>query len=173
MIKVWSPFVRLCHWALVAAFFTAFYFRDSEWYRLVHISAGYTAGAILVARIIWGFVGTGYERFSAFPPDVPTGIKYAISFFAGHAKRYIGHNPAGSLVIYAMLVVGILTVVSGIAVYNDAYLPFDSSLLEKLHEYPAWAWVVLVVAHISGVIVESILHRENLIVAMISGYKKR
>lgn len=165
--------MRLCHWALVIAFFTAFYFRDSEWYRLIHISAGYTAGVIIAVRIVWGFLAKGYERFSAFPPDVPAAIKYAASFFTGHAKRYIGHNPAGSIVIYAMLLMGLLTVITGVVVYNDAYLPYSSSVLENLHEYSAWTWVILVAAHISGVIVESVLHRENLVAAMISGYKKQ
>lgn len=172
MVKVWSPVVRLSHWLLVIAFFTAFYTRDSEWTRHIHVYAGYSAGGILLGRIFWGFVAQGYENFSAFPPDIPQAIRYVASIFAGHAKRYMGHNPAGSLVIYAMLAIGLLTTASGIAVYNDAYLPFSSSTLQELHEYPAWAWALLVAAHISGVMFESFLHRENLIATMISGYKK-
>jgi len=173
MIKVWSLFVRLSHWLLVAAFFTAFYLRDSEWFRQIHVYAGYTAGTILVLRIIWGFKSTGYERFSAFPFDLSAAIQYGKSILTGgHPQRYIGHNPAGSVVIYAMLVVGIFTVISGITVYNDGYLPFDSSVLEYLHEYPAWGWAILVAMHISGVLTESWLHRENLVTAMITGKKK-
>lgn len=172
MIKVWSLFVRLSHWLLVAAFFTAFYLRNSEWFREVHAYAGYTAGTIIVLRIIWGFMAKGYERFSAFPFDIPAAVQYAKAIFTGHPARYIGHNPAGSVVIYAMLGIGLMTVVSGIAVYNDAYLPFDSSILEYLHEFPAWGWAILVTMHISGVLLESWLHRENLVTSMITGRKK-
>lgn len=164
--------MRLSHWLLVLAFFTAFYLRNSEWYRNIHAYAGYTAGTILVLRIVWGFVAKGYERFSAFPFDIPEGVRYALSILTGHSKRYIGHNPAGSLVIYAMLATGLLTVISGVAVYNDAYLPFDSSILQYLHEFPAWGWLILVVMHISGVIAESWLHRENLVKSMFTGEKK-
>lgn len=172
MIKVWSLFVRLSHWLLVAAFFTAFYLRNSEWFREIHVYAGYTAGTIIVLRIIWGFTGKGYERFSAFPFDIPAAFQYTKSIFTGHPARFIGHNPAGSIVIYAMLGIGLLTVISGIAVYNDGYLPFDSSLLEYMHEYPAWCWAILVAMHISGVLLEGWLHRENLITSMITGEKK-
>jgi cytochrome b len=171
MIKVWSLFVRLSHWLLVAAFFTAFTLRNSEWYRQIHVYAGYTAGVILIARIVWGFIGTGYERFSAFPFNIPAAINFVKTFFS-HPKRYIGHNPAGSLVIYSMLGIGLITVITGIVVYNDAYLPFSSDTLEYFHEYPAWAWAVLVAMHISGVLVESWLHKENLIATMITGNKK-
>lgn len=172
MIKVWSLFVRLSHWLLVVAFFTAFYLRDSEWYREIHAYAGYAAGIIIVLRIIWGFVGSGYERFSAFPFDIPAALRFVATFFNEHPKRYIGHNPAGSLVIYAMLTIGLLTVITGILVFNDGYLPFDSSVLEYMHEFPAWAWAILVAMHISGVLLESWMHRENLVKAMITGEKK-
>lgn len=172
MVKIWSPFVRLAHWALVVAFFTAFYTHESEWTRQIHVDAGYIAGGILVARLIWGFLAKGYERFSAFPPAPLEAVHYALDLATGHAKRHLGHNPAGSIVIYAMLMVGLLTVASGIAVYNDAYLPYSSAILQDLHEYPAWTWMILVVAHICGVIAESVLHRENLVASMISGYKK-
>ncbi len=172
MVKVWSPFVRLAHWALVIAFFTAFYTRDSEWTRQTHVVAGYAGGGIILARFLWGFIATGYERFSSFPPDLLAAFRYTLSIFSGKARHYMGHNPAGSLVIYAMLLAGALTVISGIIVYNDAYLPYSSSILQEMHEYPAWGWLILVAAHLSGVIAESFLHRENLIAAMISGYKK-
>jgi cytochrome b len=172
MVKVWSLFVRVSHWVLVAAFFTAFFTRDSEWTLLIHANAGYIAGWMILARICWGLIAKGYENFRAFPPDVKEAVRYALSFFSGHAKRYIGHNPAGSIVIYGMLTFGLLTVISGIVVYNDGYLPFKSAPLQYFHEYMSWTWVGLVAAHITGVIAESLLHRDNLIAAMITGNKK-
>lgn len=173
MIKVWSLFARLAHWGLVAAFFTAFFTHESEWTRLLHVNAGYVAGAILLARVIWGFIAPGYERFSAFPPAPIEAMRYAWAIATGHAKRYIGHNPAGSIVIYAMLIIGLLTVISGIVVFNDAYLPLPSEMLQEIHGFLSWTWLALVVAHIAGVMTESVLHRDNLIAAMITGCKKQ
>ena len=55
-IKVWDPFVRLFHWTLVAAFFTAYFTEDDL--QTVHVWAGYTVFGLLVLRLIWGLVGT-------------------------------------------------------------------------------------------------------------------
>jgi cytochrome b len=172
MIYVWDRFVRLAHWLLVAAFAVAFYTHNSEWYRDIHVMAGYTVGTLLVLRIIWGFIGSGYARFSAFPPDIGAGLRYVRQIFSGHADYHIGHNPAGTLVIYAMLGVGLVCIASGLLVYNEGELPempFDPG---DIHQYASWTWLILVVSHICGVILESLLHKENLILTMITGYKK-
>ena len=63
MQYVWDPFVRIFHWLLVIAFAVAFYTHASEWDRLIHVRAGYVAGFLLLARIVWGFTKTGYACF--------------------------------------------------------------------------------------------------------------
>ena len=83
--------------------------------------------------------------------------------------HYIGHNPAGSWVIYLLVVLGLLTGVAGYATYNDV----GGEWLEELHEGTANAMLTLVVVHVAGVVVSSFLHRENLVGSMVTGYKKR
>lgn len=90
----------------------------------------------------------------------------------GQAKHYIGHNPTGALVIYAMLATGLTAVISGWLVFNEGWLIDAPGLLQGLHHYSTWGWLALVVIHVSGVLVESILHRDNLIWAMITGCKR-
>ncbi len=172
MLYIWSVFVRASHWLLVAAFTVAFLTHDSEWTRLTHVNAGYVAGILLLVRIVWGFMASGYANFATFPFNPRAGFRYAVQALSGHAKRYIGHNPAGSLVIYCMLATGLLTVISGLLVYNDAEFNISGEYLDTLHGVCSWAWLVLVVSHVLGVIFESILHRENLVMSMITGYKK-
>ena len=171
MRYVWDPFVRICHWSLVAAFTVAFLTHESEWERLTHTKAGYVAGILLISRIIWGFLKTGYARFQSFPPDPEAAIKYTWRTMQGRAKPFVGHNPAGSLVIYLMLIAGLSTTISGFLVYNDGWLLDYSDVLHDVHFYSAWGWLILVCGHVLGVITESILHKDNLIVAMFTGVK--
>lgn len=170
---VWDAFVRIFHWSLVAAFSVAFYYRESEWDRLIHVYAGYTVAGLLLARIIWGFMKTGYASFRAFPLNPFHAVKYLWLTIQGRSRRFIGHNPAGSVVIYAMLFCGLTTVISGYMVYNEGWLIDDPGYIKSLHHYVSWAWLILVILHILAVIIESILHRDNLIWAMITGCKRR
>ena len=173
MQYVWDVFVRASHWLLVGAFGVAYWTHASIWERDIHAEVGYVAGVLLIARIFWGLKGRGYANFSSFPFRPLQGIAYAWQILTGHAQRYIGHNPAGSLVIYLMIFDGLLSIGSGIWVYNDGWVPTFSLPLAELHHFFSWAWVWLVLMHVSGVLFESVAHRENLVWAMITGYKKK
>ena len=63
-VKVWDLFVRVFHWALVVAFAIAWY-SGGIWDN-PHLVAGYIVLALVVARIVWGFIGSRYARFSDF-----------------------------------------------------------------------------------------------------------
>jgi len=172
MQYVWDPFVRVFHWSLVVAFAVAFYTHASEWDRLIHVSAGYVAGGLLLARIIWGLMKTGYASFDSFPLDPIQATKHICHVLKGNAKRYVGHNPAGSLVIYAMLVTGLTAVGSGWLVYNEGWLIDQPEFFQTLHQYSTWGWLILVFMHVTGVLAESVVHKDNLILAMITGCKR-
>lgn len=170
---VWDPFVRIFHWSLVVAFSVAFYTHNSEWERLVHVEAGYVAGGLIFARIFWGIIATGYANFRTFPLNPIWAIKYIYRLLQGNAKHYIGHNPTGALVIYAMLAIGVTAITSGYIAYNDDWLLVDySDQFKTIHHYSTWGWLGLVCAHVAGVLFESIIHKDNLILAMITGSKR-
>ena len=111
--------------------------------------------------------------FRSFPLNPITTAKYVWRSLHGRARRFIGHNPAGSLIIYAMLFAGLSTVGSGLLVYNDGWLIDQPDLLQEIHFYSSWGWLALVVIHVVGVITESIWHDDNLIKAMITGCKRQ
>lgn len=91
-INVWDPVVRIGHWLLVIAFFTAYFTEDDLLTQ--HTWAGYTVAAIIVSRIIWGFVGTPYAKFSNFIYKPSAIIHYLKNLIARKEQHYIGHNPA-------------------------------------------------------------------------------
>jgi cytochrome b len=169
---VWDPFIRIFHWSLVAAFAYAFYTHSSMWDRLHHAYAGYVAGTLIIARIIWGVVATGYANFQSFPLNPVWAVKHLFKLLKGTARHYVGHNPVGSIAIYAMLGLGILALGSGCIVYNSGWGFIDDELAKVIHHYVTWTWLSVVVIHVFGVLFESFIHKDNLIWAMITGSKR-
>ena len=177
-IKVWDLPIRLFHWVLVAGFFAA-YFTEEDFLTL-HVWAGYLVSGLLVFRLIWGFVGNRYARFSSFFCTPAKSVGYVKELVDGKAKRYLGHNPAGAAMIVLLLVSLLITAATGFAVYGAeeqagplaGIITQNGHFWEELHEFFANFTIILVVLHVGGVIVESLLHKENLVRAMISGYKR-
>jgi cytochrome b len=114
-IRVWDPVVRIGHWALVFAFFTAYFTEDD--FLTQHVWAGYVVGAIICLRLLWGFVGTKHARFKDFVRSPATTLQYIGDLIAHRAKRFLGHNPAGGAMIIALLVSIAGTVSSGLMIY--------------------------------------------------------
>jgi cytochrome b len=166
-ILVWDIPTRLFHWLLAASFAGAFLTAESERYRDVHVSLGYLLLALIGFRIVWGLVGTRYARFRSFAFRPSQLFSYLGSLLRGSPPHYVGHNPAGSWVIFGLLLLGALTGVTGYATYNE----LGGEAFEELHEAVASTMLALVVLHVGGVIVSSLLHRENLVGSMLSGYK--
>lgn len=181
-VKVWDPFVRIFHWTLVLSFFIAYI--TEEDYLNIHSFAGYTVLALILLRIIWGVIGTRHARFNDFSYS-PRTIKIFIKeTFTLRAKRYLGHNPAGGAMIILMIISLLLTTLTGLAIYGieeqagplaSWYTQKDNiwaDIFEETHEFFANFTLLLVFVHVSGVIVESFIHKENLVKSMIDGRKR-
>ena len=169
MIRVWDLPVRIFHWLLVLSFTGAFVTAESERLRDVHVMLGYTVLGLLAFRLVWALVGTRYARLSSFAFGPRAVADYLRSLLTMHPKHYLGHNPAGSWVIYLLVLLGITAGATGYATYND----IGGEWMEDLHEGAANAMLALVFVHVAGVVVSSLLHRENLVKAMVTGYKPR
>lgn len=177
---VWDLPTRIFHWLLVLTFAGAFITSDDNRYLYAHVYCGYGLLGLLVFRFIWGVVGTRYARFRAFAYDWPSVHAYMKGLLTGSAARHVGHNPIGGWAIFLMLALGLLVSVTGLLVLGgeEAHGPlrhiisYDVGNASKdLHELFAWSMLALVIVHVSGVIVESAVHKENLIWAMLTGYK--
>ena len=180
-VRVWDPFVRIFHWSLVLTFTIAWLSGDEL--EVLHINAGYAVLGLVLLRIVWGFIGTHHARFRDFiypPAEVKVFLKDTLM---QRARRYLGHNPAGGMMIILMLVSLVITTVTGVAYYGieDGAGPLamlagipeaGEEMLEEVHEFFANLMVLLVVVHVIGVIIESQFHHESLIRAMLTGRKR-
>jgi len=199
-IKVWDISVRIFHWALVA-FFTLAYITGEIETETLHAWAGYVIIGLLAYRLVWGLIGTKYARFSDFiysPAEIRAYLK---SLLTAHPKHYLGHNPAGGVMVI-LLIVG-LTAVSwtGLKAYeaegkgplaavpaitfsipvaqadddwrdHGGYGGKGDEFWEEAHEAAVYLMLLLIGLHLGGVAVSSLLHRENLARAMVTGRKR-
>ncbi len=165
---VWDLPVRVFHWALAASFAGAYVLSESERLRNVHVMLGYTVLGLIAFRLLWGLVGTRYARFSSFAYGPHKAFAYLRSLASGRARDYTGHNPAGSWAVYAILILGVATGATGYMNFNE----LGGESLEEIHGALANAWMAVVVLHVLGVIASSLAHRENLVRAMLTGYKR-
>ncbi|MBI3771833.1 MAG: cytochrome b/b6 domain-containing protein [Gammaproteobacteria bacterium] len=182
-VKVWDGFVRFFHWSLVLSFIAAyltFQFGMQE----THAILGYFITGLIIFRIIWGFAGSQYARFSNFIYRPKTVIDYIKSIYSGQPAHYLGHNPAGGMMVLALLTALTIITVSGLVILGT--IEFDGPLVgvlhnlgdetvyafREIHEVCVNVMLALIAFHVVGVILASVQHKENLVKAMLTGYKQ-
>ena len=165
-VKVWDPALRLFHWSLAGSFALAWV--SAESWQDLHLWAGYAAAALIAFRLLWGFVGPRHARFSDFLRGPAAVRGYLADMLRGRERRYLGHNPAGGAMILALIATMAAVSLTGWLMT----LGGPGEALEGLHEGAATLVLVLVLAHLAGVIFASLSHGENLVKAMITGRKR-
>lgn len=191
---VWDRFIRSFHGLLVLLFTVSYLTgEDQSW---LHIYSGYTVLALILLRVIWGVIGSKHARFKGFIFTPAAMIGYMQSIFKGNPKQYLGHNPLGGLMVVALLLMLVITSISGLKLYaveegkgpfagsphislvSVAYADSDDDheeddFWEEIHEASANLMILLIVLHVAGVALSSRIHNESLIRSMITGYKIR
>jgi cytochrome b len=167
-VKVWDPFVRVFHWSLATLFLAAY--ATAEDAGQLHIAAGYAIGGLVALRFAWGFVGPCHARFSNFVRSPREILAYLRDVSLRRAPRYLGHNPAGGVMIVALLVMLLGTGFTGYMMTTDAF--WGAKWVEEAHETFANLTVGLVVVHVLGVLLSSFLHEENLVKSIVTGRKR-
>ncbi len=183
-VRVWDVPVRLFHWSLVAGFATAYL--SAEWHKMtVHVWVGYALVALVLFRLVWGFSGNQYARFKSFIFSPQETLDYVRSIRAGHPRHYYGHNPAGALMVFALLGLLLAIFISGLVTL--AVIDFEGPLLflansvsdetayffRHAHDLMVNVALLLIPLHLLGVVSGSIQHKENLVRAMVTGMKSK
>ncbi len=168
-MPVWDRPLRLWHWALTVFVLIAWVTPNT--YDKLHRFAGYTVIGLVVFRLAWGFLGTRHSRFRMLLLRLRAAPSYLWSLRQRRTGRYLGLNPAGAAMLVAMLAMLAVSAVTGAMQVTVTF--FGVWWVEDTHAYSSDAVIVLVVVHVIGTILMSILQRENLPLAMITGRKHR
>lgn len=183
ILTVWDPLVRLLHWCLVVAFFTAWGL--GEWgpnQMTWHFYFGYTVGALVTIRVIWGLVGPRNARFTSFLYKPGEVIAYLRHLPAREPSNWVGHNPLGGWSVLAMLGLLIVQVATGLVSDPQDYInvgPFaqyvpssiSTSLAPSIHELVSTLLLIVVGIHITAIAFYLHWKGENLVKPMITGKK--
>jgi cytochrome b len=179
-ILIWDIPTRLFHWTLALSFAGAWLTSESDQWLGVHVFLGYLMLGLVAFRVVWGLVGTHYARFSSFWFSPKDALVYLRQINTGRAQRHLGHNPTGSVAIYLLLLFTVVVGVTGIftlgAEEQQGVMAgwtgiVQARIFKELHEVSAILMLLLVMGHIAGVVVESVLHKENLARSMLTGTK--
>jgi cytochrome b len=167
-IVVWDRIVRLGHWVLVVSFIVAYASAESERWRLVHVSSGCLVFAAVVMRVVWGVIGTHHARFVSFISAPKRAITYLKSLATPRPEHHTGHNPAGGWAVVGLLGLSLLASITGWMAYNNV----GGAKLGQWHELASNLALALVIVHVAAVVISSYLHKENLWMAMLTGFRQ-
>lgn len=116
-------------------------------------------------RIIWGFTGSRYARFSSFAFGPKAVAEYISGMFRRTSMPHTGHNPGGAWAIFAMLALLLGLAITGLLMGQGG------EFIEEAHEVLANAIFFVVTLHILGVLFHVFRHRENIMASMFHGCK--
>ena len=177
---IWDLPTRLFHWVLAGSFALAWITAEADEWLSVHVFCGYLMLGLVAFRLLWGVVGSHFARFTSFWFSPKQAIHYLKEVASGQAARHVGHNPTGSWAIYILLTLTLFVAASGwITLGADeqqglaaGWFSFSQAkLFKEVHEITATLMLLVVGGHIAGVVVESVMHKENLARSMVTGLK--
>lgn len=165
---VWDLPVRVFHWLLAGGFtaaaILAFLTDDDGASFPYHGILGLILAFMVVLRIAWGFIGTRHARLGALFFSPWALVEYLWGALSGRGKRFVGHNPGAAYAILAMFALVLGLAVTGIMMARG------NESVEDIHELMAWSMLVVVGAHLLGVLLHTVRHRENITRTIIDGY---
>ncbi|MBF0446871.1 MAG: cytochrome b/b6 domain-containing protein [Magnetococcales bacterium] len=186
-ITIWDLPTRLFHWILVALVIAAFITAKEAMIER-HSILGQSILALIIYRIVWGFIGGSTARFSQFikgPRDV---FSYIASLFGSFRNKeekphHVGHNPAGGLMILILLTTLLIQSGLGLFTKEDTFLYFDAPLahllessmsnnITEIHQFLSSVILLLIAVHIVAALSYLLIFRDNLIRPMITGKKR-
>lgn len=181
-IRLWDPLLRGFHWLLallVVANWLLGQIGPSK--MTLHFWTGYTIAALLIFRLIWGFVGPPEARFTHFLKGPRAVLTYAGGLLRRSPSYWPGHNPMGALSVIALLGLLAAQVVSGLFSDPDDFInvgplakyvsPSTRKLAVSWHNTGGLLILLMVALHVGIVLFYRFWKREDLIRPMIDGWK--
>ncbi|CCE02911.1 putative Cytochrome b561 family protein [Bradyrhizobium sp. STM 3809] len=167
-VAIWDLPLRVWHWAL-AAFVLVACVTPNTFDRL-HRLAGYAVIGLLAFRLIWGMIGSRHSLFARISLKLRAAPRYILGISRGDTGRYLGLNPAGAAMLVAMLALLTVSTVTGVMQVSVRF--FGVGWIEQAHSLSSNAIIALIAVHLLGTLWMSVLQRENLARAMLTGRKR-
>lgn len=180
-VRVWDLPTRLFHWLLVVLVIGLMVTgKVGGQAMLWHSRLGYAVLTLLLFRIAWGFAGGHWSRFRSFV-HAPGSV---LAYLRGqpHPDHLVGHNPLGAGSVFAMLLVLLVQVATGLV--GDDEISFTGPLnrfvdtstglaATSYHKQVGqWLLIGLVVLHVAAVLYYLLKKRQNLVWPMVTGDKE-
>ena len=183
VVRVWDLPTRLFHWALVVALIAQVITGKIGGAAMTwHFRIGYCIFALIVFRLVWGFVGGHWSRFASFIYGPARVLRYLRNRHAAGDLFHVGHNPLGSASVFAMLAILIVQVATGLIGDDEiANVGPLNRFVSTATGLAATAWhkgagfgiiLVLVVLHILAIVFYRVRKKQDLIGPMFSGDKR-
>ncbi|MBG0782356.1 MAG: cytochrome b/b6 domain-containing protein [Bacteroidales bacterium] len=161
---IWTLPTRVFHWSLAIAFTTTYILGDFDKFENLHFAFGAFVGSLILFRIIFGIIGPKYSNFK----DFPIGLKHQKGFIKDYfskAKNYAGHNPTAAVVMLLIFIIGLICSISGYLLYatenNVLSLGIQDDSLKEVHEVLANTFLILVIAHLLGILGDIMFHKKT------------
>ncbi|MEJ5988795.1 cytochrome b/b6 domain-containing protein [Ramlibacter sp. PS3R-8] len=177
-VRVWDLPTRTFHWALAASLagLAATGYAGGAWMEW-HARLGSVTLALLLFRIVWGFIGGKWSRFASFLPTPGRVLAYLRE--QDDPRQHAGHNPLGALSVLAMLAVVMAQLLTGMAgddgggftgPLNDRVSQAVGAIANVLHkQIGQWLLLALVLLHVAAIAFYRIVRRQKLVQAMVDG----
>lgn len=185
-VKAWDWPTRAFHWLLVLGIVSAmashsFGHAMGDHTLIWHRWNGYFVLVLLVFRFIWGFVGSSTARFAHFLRGPFFILGYVGDALRGKKRRFLGHNPLGSVVIFILLggvflqaTLGLFTLEHNEIVAGPLKRLLSdeqTELVSKLHVRGFNILLAVIGLHILANSLYGLFAGEPLITAMVTGKK--
>lgn len=178
-VKVWDIAVRVTHLLFGLLVLGAFLTSDDEATTVLHTRLGLVLFGVLLFRLAWGFVGSPHARFSDFVRSPATVLRALKGMVRGKPPHTVGHNPVGAVMVVTLLAALLTVTVTGLVMVlgpewsGPLHLSKAAAhAVAVAHEVSAWALPVLIALHVAGVILSSVLEKQNLTLGMVTGFKQ-
>ncbi|SNC72262.1 cytochrome b/b6 domain-containing protein [Polynucleobacter victoriensis] len=152
---VWDSPVFFTHWLLAICFLGAILTQESEKFRLVHVTMGYTMLGIIGFRVIWGFIGSKYARFTTIKPRFLRVRENIQAILSGNKEFSIGLNAVGFVAAYLLMGLVLLVSATGYLVFNE----IGPELISEIHELVGNLIIAVVVVHVGSIVLNVMYQR--------------
>jgi cytochrome b len=178
-VPVWDLPTRLFHWLLALSVGTNLIVEPrGDWQFPVHVTAGCMALALVLFRLVWGFIGSTHSLFADFVRAPGAVLQHVRGLLKLRAEPHTGHNPLGGWMVVVLLAMTLVTATTGLfsATRRGQGGPFAGLLggegLSDVHGALGNIMIFLVILHLCGVALHYLVARDNIIGAMLTGRKR-